>query len=176
MCTYVSKLTSSIHDGLARQAVTLHYFLLHSMSVHMGPAHPLWQQHSISLGGCNTLHQPVLYGWTQIISGAAVNILAQMSCMFVWVNPRNKFLEGELLAQKEHAFMFLVNIAKLPSKKHAPICSSSSGLWTLYSRPCTVWLPPHLITCHLYTPHFQPQCLCPCYAHSLKYPSCLSSR
>lgn len=39
-----------------------------------------------------------------------------------------KFLEGKVLAQKEHVLMSLENIAKLPSKEYVPVCSSTSDM------------------------------------------------
>ena len=67
------------------------------------------------------------------INQTAVNILAQMSlCACMSRDPRDEFLEEELLAPEERAFMSLVNVSKSPSKKHVTICSSTSNLGTFF--------------------------------------------
>ena len=67
----------------------------------------------------------------------------------VEIQRMNSWKGNYLLALKEHAFMSLVNIAKLSSKKHVPVCSSISNLWTIFSRPCIVWLLAALSPHHL---------------------------
>lgn len=84
-------------------------------SVHMGLAHPFPQLHSTDCvdvahvtSQCSTDEHlgSFLFFFFSTRNHAAVNIPAQMSlCACANRNPRDKFLEGEVLAQKEHAFM-----------------------------------------------------------------------